>query len=214
METAVHLAVANIPGCEAAGLSLIRRGGGIETPAATDPIVLAADALQYSLGEGPCLRAAWLERVVHSPDLRADGRWPLWGPRVADDPGVQSVLCLQLFLQDDSLGALNLYSTRRNAFDENDVDEGTALAAHIAIAVSSAETQQHLTRALDARTVIGQGVGIVMERYGIDAASAFRVLVRTSSHANVKLRLIAQELVETGNLRGTTRADEDVEGTS
>lgn len=214
MEAAVQIAVANIHGCDHAGLSLTR-AGGIETPASTDDVVLAADTLQNALGEGPCLRAAWDEQVVHAADLADDPRWPAWGPRVASELGLRSALCFQLFTEDGSIGALNLYSTRRDAFDEDDVEEGCALAAHIAIAVSSAETREHLTRALDARTMTGQAVGIVMERYQVDAATAFRVLVRTSSHANVKLRIIAQELVETGNLRGTpppagTEAVEDV----
>ena len=216
METAAQLAVSNVRGAEFAGLSLTTKTGGITTPARSDEIVWRVGALQNELGEGPCLEAAWHERVVHSSDLSTDARWPAWGPRVAQEHGLSSVLCVQLFTFEDTLGGLNLYSSRRHAFDEQDVDEASALAAHIAIAVSSAETQDHLNRALDARTVIGQAVGILMERYGIDSSSAFRVLVRTSSHANVKLRLIAQELVDTGNLRGTPAAagDHEVESTS
>lgn len=202
MDAAVQISVANIPGCDFAGLSLTR-AGGIVTPASTDDVVLAADALQNALGEGPCLRAAWNDQVVHASDLTSDPRWPAWGPRVAAEHGLYGALCFQLFTEDETIGALNLYATRRDAFDEESIEEGRALAAHIAIAVSSAETREHLTRALDARTITGQAVGIVMERYQVDAATAFRVLVRTSSHANVKLRIIAQELVETGNLRGT-----------
>ncbi|MFS0884834.1 GAF and ANTAR domain-containing protein [Aeromicrobium sp. 179-A 4D2 NHS] len=199
----MQLTLSNIRGCEFAGLSLTTKDGGITTPACSDEVVLRADALQNELGEGPCLRAAWEERVVHSADLTADPRWPVWGPRVAQREGIHSILCVQLFTFEDTLGGMNMYSTRKHGFDASDVDEATALAAHIAIAVSSAETQAHLTRALDARTVIGQAVGIIMERYKLDSSSAFRVLVRTSSHANIKLRRIAQELVETGNLRGT-----------
>lgn len=207
METALHLAATNVPGCDMAGISLLTKDGTSRTPAWTDELVLRADQLQYSLREGPCLRAAWDERVVHSGDLASDARWPIWGPRVAQDHGLQSVLCLQLFTHEDTLGALNLYSRGRDAFAERDREEALALAAHVAVAVASADAQEHLRRAVDARTLIGQAVGIVMERYQVDAATAFRVLVRTSSHANVKLRLIAHELVETGTLRGTTAAD-------
>ena len=45
------------------------------------------------------------------------------------------------------------------------------------------------------RQVIGQAVGIVMERYQISSARAFEFLVRASSVANVKHRDVAEELV-------------------
>lgn len=204
MQTAVELATSNVPGCDAAGISLATRDGGIRTPAASDSFVLDCDLLQDQLRQGPCLEAAWEETVVHSPDVAADERWPDWGQKVAAEHGIGSVLCLKLFTHEDVLGALNLYSRDTHVFDADGLDEATALAAHIAIAVSSAETQQQLREAIDTRTLIGQAVGIVMERYRLDAGTAFQVLVRTSSHANVKVRDIAAELVETGNLRGTS----------
>lgn len=206
MQTAVELAVSNIRNCDSASVTLVRRRGTLETPSSSDDVALAADRLQYDLGDGPCLQAVWDERVVHSPDLRTDARWGIWGPRVASEHGVQSVLCLRLFTEKDNIGALNLYSTRRGAFTEDDRDEGTALAAHIAVALAAAQAEENLTRALDARTLVGQAVGIVMERYGVSAAAAFQVLVRISSHSNVKLRDIAQELVDTGNLHGADRS--------
>lgn len=206
METAVQLAVSNIRHCDSASVTLVRRRGALETPSSSDSVALACDRLQYDLGDGPCLQAVWDEAVVHSPDLTDDARWGIWGPRVADEQGVLSVLCLRLFTEKDDIGALNLYSQRRDAFNEDDRDEGTALAAHIAVALAAAQAQENLTRALDARTLVGQAVGIVMERYGVNSAAAFQVLVRISSHSNLKLRDIAQELVDTGNLHGSERA--------
>jgi AmiR/NasT family two-component response regulator len=40
-------------------------------------------------------------------------------------------------------------------------------------------------------------VGIVMERYQLNDQRAFAFLQRLSSHRNVKLRLVAQEIVDT-----------------
>jgi AmiR/NasT family two-component response regulator len=54
---------------------------------------------------------------------------------------------------------------------------------------------------LQARKVIGQAIGIVMERYQMNEDRAFSFLVRASSHGNIKLRDIAQELVEQRNTR-------------
>ena len=54
--------------------------------------------------------------------------------------------------------------------------------------------------AIETRTVIGQAIGIVMERYDLDEDRAFSVLRRISSHENTKLRDVAAQLVATRRL--------------
>jgi AmiR/NasT family two-component response regulator len=54
-------------------------------------------------------------------------------------------------------------------------------------------------RALLTRKVIGQAIGILMERHGIDEDGAFGYLTRVSSHSNIKLRTVAQEIVDLRN---------------
>ena len=50
--------------------------------------------------------------------------------------------------------------------------------------------------------IIGQAQGILMERERITADQAFDLLRRSSQHLNVKLRDVAQELVDTGAVPG------------
>ena len=47
--------------------------------------------------------------------------------------------------------------------------------------------------------MIGQAIGILMERYEMDEERAFAFLVRASSQSNIKLRDLAAELVEARN---------------
>ncbi|HEX7133710.1 MAG TPA: ANTAR domain-containing protein [Iamia sp.] len=54
----------------------------------------------------------------------------------------------------------------------------------------------HLRVALESRDVIGQAKGILMERHGIGADEAFARLVTMSRSGNVRLREIAENLVE------------------
>lgn len=110
------------------------------------------------------------------------------------------MLCLQLFTGADTLGALNLYSRAPGAFDDQDRDDGMALATHVAIAVSTSRQVQQLTEAIQARTVIAQACGILMERYDLGPAAAFSVLARVSSESNRKVRDVAQDLVRTRHL--------------
>ncbi len=50
-------AVETVSGCDHAGITIVRRHGGVSTPAATDEVPEAVDAIQYEAGEGPCLEA-------------------------------------------------------------------------------------------------------------------------------------------------------------
>ena len=50
--------------------------------------------------------------------------------------------------------------------------------------------------ALASRHVIGMAQGILMQRYGVDEAKAFAFLSRTSQQENVKLREVAQRIVQ------------------
>ena len=74
------------------------------------------------------------------------------------------------------------------------------VARHAAIALAKVHESDHLWRAIDARKLIGQAQGILMERYDLDEERAFEALRRYSQDNNVKLRVVADRLVETRKL--------------
>jgi GAF domain-containing protein len=197
MEKALRVAVETIEGCQHAGISLVMGGRRIETPAATSDVALQGDRLQYELNEGPCLDSIATQHTIVSSDLQTEQRWPSWAPRVAQDLGVRSMLCLQLFTSAQSLGALNLYSETPDAFDTEDEAVGLALAAHVAVALAASREVDTRDLAIVNRTVIGQAEGILMERYDLDADKAFSVLKRVSQDTQTKLATVAAELVRT-----------------
>lgn len=59
--------------------------------------------------------------------------------------------------------------------------------------------------ALQTRMVIGQAVGILMQRDGLSSERAFALLVHTSQRTNTKLRDIAQRLVDQVEDQNRTR---------
>jgi AmiR/NasT family two-component response regulator len=65
-----------------------------------------------------------------------------------------------------------------------------------AMALDYARQIDQLQEAVRSRQMIGQAVGMVMERYQVDEARAFGFLTRLSSHQNVKLRVVAEELLQ------------------
>ena len=196
LDEVVSLAPELIRGCDLVGISIITPDG-IDTPAGTDEALNRIDELQFEMREGPCFDALELHERVHSPDLASDPRWPRWGPHVAHEIGVVSVVSYRIFTTADSLGALNLYSRTSDAFDPEDIYNGEALAAHVAVALAASRQAEQLGLAITTRTVIGQAEGILMERFDISAEQAFAVLRRVSSHSNVKLNRVAEQLVLT-----------------
>jgi transcriptional regulator with GAF, ATPase, and Fis domain len=207
LDAIVHAAVGTIPGAEEAGIITILGRREVRTVATTGDLPCDVDQAQYETGEGPCLTALYREKIVSVPDVVHDGRWPAFQARAAE-LDVASMLSFQLFVEDDDLGALNLYAREVTAFDDESQHVGSLFAGHAAIALASAQERGQLGAAVQTRDLIGQAKGILMERHQITADLAFAVLTRASQHTNIKLRDIAEQLTSTGQLPAPS-ADQD-----
>lgn len=185
----------NIPGVDFASISIRHRGGRIETVAGTDQIVYTADELQYDLREGPCVDAIRGEHYVLVEDVPNDPRWPRYGAAAAA-LGIHSQLGIELYDDGKTVGGLNLYARRRNDLNDDSARTAYLFAVHAANALGRAMIRTQLTEALETRTVTAEACGILMERYRLDRTAAFAFLTRMSQTRNVKLRIIAQELVD------------------
>ncbi len=196
-------AVHTVGGCDHAAISLVYRHRAIDTVGATDDIPHQVDAIQYEVGQGPCLNAIAEHEVFLIDDLAIDERWPRFSRRAAEETGVRSMLSFRLFLEEDVLGALNLYSRKVQAFDEQGYAVGTVLATHAAIAMRGAQERDRgdqLEQALASNREIGMAMGLLMARGLMTEDQAFAVLRRASQHLNRKLHEVAAELIETGQL--------------
>jgi hypothetical protein len=189
-------AVEAIPGIDHASISLTTKEGRIETLAPTDLIAVYADELQYDVHQGPCYEAATGDAVVQVDDLSTDLRWPDYGPKVAATFGLGSQLAYQFRADPHVRGALNLYAMEARAIDGETRQLGAMFAYLVAVALGWSRQDETLNQALSTREVIGQAVGIVMERYRLDPHRAFAFLVRTSQVGNVKLHDVAAGVIK------------------
>lgn len=180
--------------CTDAGIMLVHARNRIETAVATSPRVTEAHDLQIKHGEGPCLEALEDGEAYMSGDVEHDERFPKWGPAVAK-LGYHSVLSLPLATRARKYGSLNLYNEDHDAFDEDDFAVTQIFSRHAAVALAAAHEQHGLQVAIDARKLIGQAQGILMERFDIDADRAFDFLRRQSQDHNIKLRDVAAWIV-------------------
>ena len=203
LEEIADLAVAEVKGCEFAGISVVQKDGSIMTPAATDPLVGRADQLQHSTRQGPCLEAIRARDVYIIGDMSQETRWPDFAGK-ALQLGMNSMLSHQLYTRREVLGGLNLYSTEPNAFDAESTQIGQVLAAHAAVALASAQNEAHLHDAIRTRERIGEATGILMERHKLSREQAFSLLSKASQNLNTKLRDLAEEVVHTGTIPAGT----------
>jgi len=188
------LAVETIDGCQTAGIS-INTPPRVTSRATIGDVPRIVDTIQSETQEGPCVDAIREHAVFLTGALSGEKRWPRFAHRAHQETGVESILALRLFVDGDTLGALNLYSTRADAFDEHDVALGSVFAAHAAVALASARRQANLELMAVSRDVIGMAKGIIMARQHLSEDEAFDVLRRASQRMNVKLRELARRVV-------------------
>ena len=188
------LAVRTIDACEAAGIS-IASGPRISSLSTSDALPRILDDIQSETQEGPCVDAIKEHEVFMTGTLSEEARWPEFSHRAHDETGVQSILSLRLFASEDTMGALNLYSTKADAFDDQDVATGSVFAAHAAVALASAQREAQLEDKATSRDVIGMAKGIIMARQHVSDDEAFAILRRASQRMNVKIRELADRVV-------------------
>jgi GAF domain-containing protein len=185
--------------CMHAGVALSHRGGRLETVAVTDPVVEQSDQLQLECDEGPTLDVLAERDTILVPDTIGELRYPDWAPKAAA-LGLRSVLSVRLATTGSTLGVLQLFNTEPYAFETDDDAVAHILARHASVALANAREEASLWQAIDARKLVGQAQGILMERFGIDSDQAFAVLRRYSQDNNIKLRDVAQRLIDTRKL--------------
>ena len=193
-----------IPSAQSVSLTVLERGR-FETRAATDELARDADALQYELGTGPCVDAVLEDTANISGDIAADPRWGEWGPRVAAELGVRSVLAYRLLLEGDhqSIASLNVYSARADAFDERALHLGVVLATHgslLMTAVMARDVAANLADTLRANREVGVAMGVLMYRHRVTRDQAFDLLRLASQQNALNLAEVAASVADTGDL--------------
>ncbi len=195
----VRAAVETVPGATHASISEIQQRRDVKTLAATGELSRAVDHAQYDSRQGPCLESLYDQRTVRLSNLTTERRWPQFVLR-ARELGVGSMLAVQLFVEGEDLGALNLLSRDTDAFGDESEHVALLFATHAAVAMSGERARSHLRAAVSSREAIGQAQGILMERFKVTASTAFQMLMLASQDSNRKLRDIADELISTGDL--------------
>ncbi len=166
------------------GLLLADRHGQLQFMAASDESVKLLELFQIQAQAGPCMDAFRTGVPVVNADLaEATARWPAFASRAVAG-GFRSVHAFPLRLRQDTIGALNVFSTVvGGSLTDADTQIVQALADIAAIgllqerAISRSEMLiEQLQGALNSRVVIEQAKGVLAHARGISPTEAFDLL--------------------------------------
>ncbi|MEO7058237.1 MAG: GAF and ANTAR domain-containing protein [Lapillicoccus sp.] len=213
LQDIVTVAQAQVGSADAVSLSRLQHGR-FTTPASTDELAREGDALQYSLGSGPCVDAVVDNAIYQPQDLSQDPRWPEYGRRASEELGIYSILAFRLHTgRDDVIDGLNFYARAVDAFTQEDTLNGLVVATQAALAISN-ENVRHLRLALESNREIGAASGILMATHKVTFDQAFGLLRVASQNTNRPVRVIAAEVVRTGALDIPAVRTADIEETA
>ena len=191
----VEFAVAHL-GSDLAGICLVELSGQPLRLAASSNVLVELDSIEAALGQGPGMVRLDDGAVIRVPDTRADRLWPDWSAAAAE----QGMLSVHLVGMPPLRGrsiALQLFSHRVDALADGDRAETLAAVAKlVGLALGHIDRLANLAEAVATRDLIGQALGIVMERYGVTSEQAMQFLRRSSQDRQEKVRHIAQRLVD------------------
>jgi hypothetical protein len=195
----VENAVAIIPGAQRAAVWLPRKTSTLT--AASDDVALACLGAQMEgrdlPAEGPIIPALAEDRMVVTTLPEMHEQWPRLA-RVAARADIRRVLAVPVSYGEQPLGVLSVFSGHPDAFGPSARDVAPLVAVQAAVAISQMYREEHLQFALSSRQHIGEAVGILVERHRILPDEAFQRLVKASQDRNVKVREIADVVIQTG----------------
>jgi hypothetical protein len=200
-------AVRLVPGAEQVALGYLGEAPS-SRPRWTDQTVPAQlAALQCQDGPGAEVLSGALARVLVEDILAEGHRWPRW-TAAGSQIGVRSVLSVALPFRTRARGALVIYAEAPGALDEESESVASSIAAQAAAAVARIVTEADLRRAIERRQVVGQAVGILVERHRLTPDAAFDRLATASNHRNLKVHDIAKVMMNTGQEPADVRPED------
>ena len=202
LDAIAHAAVESIPGVDHAVLSMPAERDDLSAGSAVDASTDEARTLQRVLAGGgptPCPTSPSAPR----PRGRVASVPPVDHAATLAALGVTAHLAVPLESRRGVVAVLDLLSCTEDSLAPSEPIAGL-FGSLAAVVVTSVSAAHDLQLAMATREVVGQASGLVMQRDGVDAEEAVTRLVTLSQATNVKLRVVAQELVQRHGQSTTT----------
>lgn len=183
-------------GADVAGLLTWTEDGTPERLASTDPEEMECVSAHRG---GPAWTAPTADGgrpgLVTVSDLASDERWPAWAS-VLTNAGYRSMQIIVLPGLSHRPLSLDLYARRPHQFDEDGQGPAIDSVRLAALLLHRIERVEDLHNALGSRALIAQAQGLFMERFTLTSEQAMAYLRRLSQDQQVKVRDLAQQIVD------------------
>ena len=154
---------------------------------------------------GPCRDAYQTGQVVRVTDVRKESaRWPEFSA-IATSLSVAGVAGIPMRLDDQIIGALNLYSPEPREWSDVDIavarvlaDVATSYVVNASKLRQQEQLSEQLQEALESRVVIEQAKGITAYKNAVTIDQAYQLMRRHARNNNASLRLVAEAIVSVG----------------
>lgn len=196
--------VTAVLGVDGAGVCLLE-SGRLRFVTALDERSTKLERVQEAAQAGPGVDAWRSGGAVVITDLSASpGGWGAYA-QAARETGIAAIAGIPMRLSAETIGVLDLYSSRHREWTREDLNTARVLAdmaTSYVINASALERQQRiigqLQEALDGRIVIEQAKGILAAEYRVSVDAAFELMRHHARDHNATLRSVAQAVVELG----------------
>ncbi len=195
--------VAHLPSIGGAGLAVMSTLPASETRYVSDEKSARIEALQFELGEGPCMDAFAAGRPVLVPDVSGREqrlRWPAF-TEGAEAAGVGALFAFPLQLGAIRIGVLDLYRDRPGRLDEDELGDALVFADTVTLLLLAEDHTNGAdwpSSAFDHHAAVHQATGMVMAQLGGSIEAAFD---RLRAHAYAEDRPLDEVAVDVVNRR-------------
>jgi hypothetical protein len=179
----------------------LRRHQKTATIAGSSEKAVLLDRIEQDLAHGPSLEALHTFTPVLLADTRADTRWPLYS-RNLTAAGYGSVLGVPIDLGETASAALNFFAPAAGVFTDEVISEAVGFshtaghALRVALHnITAALLAGDLRAAMESRTDIDLATGMIMTQNKWTQEQAFQFLLMASNNRNMKLHLVAREII-------------------
>lgn len=197
----VRIARDAVPEVDSCGFTALRAGepAGVAT---SDPGRAELDDLRHG-PDTPVLTAIRRRDMITAQDLDHESRWPVWTGH-ARRLGVYGVISAPVDVDEQVIGAINLYAGAADVFTTRHQLTAMLLAEHAGLLLAAVRGRERRAAQADqldsmllAEGVIGHAVGVIMTQRGCPAPEALEVLRSAASSLDIPLSEVAERLVLT-----------------
>jgi hypothetical protein len=182
--------------------TILKRAKNATAIAGTNAQTAMLARLEQEVHEGPLTEALTGNGTVAMNHVSSDFRWSRYRPQL-QDAGFLSVLGVRLPLDESATAALAFFAPNAQAFPlqviagAHGFADLAARGLRLVLELQSTSTRaSDLQSALESRTSIDIACGVIMAQNRCSYDDAIAIIAKASSHRNLKLRKVAEGILE------------------